>query len=163
ILSSKNQQLYKSTAAMSLQTFYHDPYDVFERSLKRFMDTAEQSLGNPIRNMMPNQISAKMDIFDTDKETIVHVELPGFKKEDISLNISEETSCLTLRGTSKRDESYNEGQLRCSERSYGSFTRTIRLPPGSEYDKVNAKFDDGVLEVKIPKSPTKANRQITIN
>ncbi|KAI0216574.1 hypothetical protein L0F63_006038 [Massospora cicadina] len=103
-----------------------------------------------------------MDVYENDKETVIHVELPGFKKEDISLDVSEENSCLTLRGTSKRNESFKEGQLRCSERSYGSFARTIRLPIGSEFAKVGAKFNDGILEINVPKNIARTKRHISI-
>ncbi|KAI0244449.1 hypothetical protein L0F63_002142 [Massospora cicadina] len=133
---------------MSLN-FYRDPTEPIETCLLKFLGADDQNI-------------SRMDVYENDKETVIHVELPGFKKEDISLDVSEENSCLTLRGTSKRNESFNEGQLRCSERSYGSFARTIRLPIGSEFDKVGAKFNDGILEINVPKNIARTKRQISI-
>ncbi|KAJ9048582.1 hypothetical protein DSO57_1033645 [Entomophthora muscae] len=143
---------------MSLQHFYQDPFESIERQLFKFVNSDKDF------KMLSSQsqFGTKLDVYETDKETIIHAELPGFKKEDITLDVSEEHHSLTLKGTKKRSESFDENQLRFSECSYGSFSRTIRLPPGSNFEKVSAKFDNGILEMTVPKDSAKGTRQISI-
>ncbi|KAJ9053278.1 hypothetical protein DSO57_1026021 [Entomophthora muscae] len=143
---------------MSLQLFYQDPFDSIERQLLKFVNS-----DNDFKKIAhQNSFGTKLDVYETDKETVIHAELPGFKKEDITIDASEEHHSLTLKGTKKRSETFDENQLRYSECSFGSFSRTIRLPPGSNFEKVSAKFDNGILEMSIPKDSAKVTRQITI-
>lgn len=79
----------------------------------------------------------------------INVELPGVKAEDVDVTVHENT--LMVRGE-KRAERKEEGKdFYFSERQYGSFQRTFRLPPDADSENVDASFVDGVLRVKIAK------------
>ncbi len=92
---------------------------------------------------------------------IVKAEIPGVKKEDVKVNISD--GSLTLEGERKQEkEEKREGYFH-SERSYGRFMRSIPLPEGAKTDQAAAQFKDGMLEVTIPVAEAKpAGRQVPI-
>ncbi|NBC96625.1 MAG: Hsp20 family protein [Deinococcus-Thermus bacterium] len=79
----------------------------------------------------------------------ITVELPGVSEEDIHLSVSDHV--LTLQGE-KRTEREEKGRTYYfTERAYGAFSRSFRLPPDADGDKVEAELKDGVLEITIPK------------
>ena len=89
----------------------------------------------------------------------VNVELPGVSLEDITIDVHENN--LTVHGEKKTEREEKGKTYFFSERTYGSFQRSFRLPANVDADKVSATFKDGVLSVSIPKSgppPEKARR-----
>lgn len=100
----------------------------------------------------------KIEVLRHNEELTVRAELPGLKKEDIKVELTEEA--LTLSGERKEEkEEKREGYYR-SERSYGSFYRRIPLPEGVHTDKVTATFNNGMLEVvlQVPKVELQTRR-----
>ena len=102
-----------------------------------------------------------VDVHESDKEYTVKAELPGVKKEEIGLDLHD--NALTISGETKQDERYKEGNTFVQERRYGSFSRTIALPNNIKSDAVSAKFNNGVLEVMIPKSEDAQPKRVTIS
>jgi HSP20 family protein len=93
-----------------------------------------------------------VDVVETDKEVKVTAELPGMEAEDVDVTVSHGT--LTLKGEKKEEhEEEGEGYYR-SERSYGSFQRSIPLPTTVETEQAEAAFEKGVLTVTFPKTVT---------
>ncbi len=77
------------------------------------------------------------------------------------INVDVHDNALTISGETKQDEKRTEGNVHIQERRYGSFTRSISLPPNVKPDDIVAKFENGLLELKLPKSaPT--GKKITI-
>ncbi|ORX90428.1 HSP20-like chaperone [Basidiobolus meristosporus CBS 931.73] len=105
--------------------------------------------------------SPSIDMHDTGKEVVLHAELPGVKKENISLDIH--GNSLVLSGETKINKEYEEGGSIYRERQFGNFSRTIPLPKDVDTEKVLANFSDGVLEVKIPKKEQAAPKKISIS
>jgi HSP20 family protein len=101
-----------------------------------------------------------VEIFDTGDALVVRAELPGVAKEDVQVEVHENT--LSLRGERKPDPSVKEGQYHRQERLYGPFQRTFRLPIQVDTAKVQATYRDGVLELTLPKSDAARPRRITI-
>jgi len=92
----------------------------------------------------------QVDVADTDKEIKVSVELPGLDDKDVEVSLTRET--LTIKGE-KREEKEEKGKdYYRSERSFGSFTRTIPLPFEIDAEKAAASFKKGVLTVNLPKT-----------
>ncbi|KAI7953851.1 hypothetical protein MJO28_006398 [Puccinia striiformis f. sp. tritici] len=103
----------------------------------------------------------KMDIVETEGSIVVTTELPGAKKEDISIDL--QNGCLSISGQTKASSEHSEGNVRISERSFGSFSRSIAVPQGLTHDQIKAGFKDGVLEVTVPKIvPNKESHKINI-
>ncbi|CAG8571398.1 7901_t:CDS:2 [Paraglomus occultum] len=102
-----------------------------------------------------------IDVHETDKEYIVNAELPGVKKEEINLDLRDHA--LVISGETKQDNKFKEGNVYVQERRYGSYSRTIGLPNNIKADAVSAKFNDGVLEVTIPKAEDAQPKKVQIS
>lgn len=111
----------------------------------------------PSINLLP------LDVAETETAFIVTADLPGFRKEDIALEI--ESGVLTIKGetkTEKEEESADGPKYHRRERRIESVTRSISLPEGVLEDKVTADLKDGVLTVTLPKAPAALARKIAI-
>ncbi len=102
-----------------------------------------------------------VDILETDGAFVVTADLPGLKKDDIDVSI--EDNVLTVSGERKFEKNEDEGTFRRVERSYGTFRRSFALPRGVDPSKVEAKFEDGVLTLNLPKSELAKSRKITVS
>ncbi|GBB84531.1 hypothetical protein RclHR1_01110016 [Rhizophagus clarus] len=109
-------------------------------------------------NVRSRQFPA-LEIHETEKEYIVNAELPGLTKDQISVDVHD--NILAISGEIKKDEKFQEGKTIIQERRYGSFSRSISLPPDVKTEEVTAKFENGVLEMKLPKS-SPAGKKINI-
>lgn len=92
--------------------------------------------------------SPKIDVFERDNRLVTRVDLPGMKKEDVSVEVTD--GHLTLSGERKHEEEEKKDNFYRSEREYGSFYRALPLPEGVKLEDVKATFSDGVLEVSVP-------------
>ena len=100
------------------------------------------------------------DIYETDKEIVLKVELPEMRKEDVRVTL--ENNVLTLRGERRFEAAVDRNNYRLIERRYGEFIRTFTMPAFVEGDQVVAEFKEGVLTVKLPKNPAAIHRQIQV-
>ncbi len=90
-----------------------------------------------------------MDIAESDDSLVLRTDLPGVKEDDVQIEVKD--GVLTISGE-RKDEHEEKGEdFHRVERSFGRFSRALSLPDGVDPDKVDAKFDNGVLEVRIPK------------
>ena len=96
------------------------------------------------------EVAPPVDIFEEGENVIVKAELPGMSKEDIHVTLTEDT--LTVSGEKKKEERVEKKDYQRLERSYGSFRRSFTLPVEVQNEKAAAKFKDGVLEIRVPKS-----------
>jgi HSP20 family protein len=102
-----------------------------------------------------------MDLVETEDDFVLRADLPGLDENDV--NIELEDNVLTISGQRKGEhEDRKEGYYRV-ERSSGSFSRSLTLPEGVDPEKVTARFDKGVLEVRIPKPEQRKPRKVTIS
>ena len=92
--------------------------------------------------------SPKIDVFERDNRLVTRVDLPGMKKEDVSVEVTD--GHLALSGERKREKEEKKDNFYRSEREYGSFYRAVPLPEGVKLEDVKATFSDGVLEVSVP-------------
>ena len=92
----------------------------------------------------------KVDIIQNETEIVVKADVPGVKKEDINVTVTEDT--ITLRGEVKSDYEDKKDNYFHSERFYGAYSRTLPLPALVDSDKASAKFAEGVLTITIPKA-----------
>ena len=90
----------------------------------------------------------KVDVFEKDNRLITKVDLPGMKKEDVKVEVTD--GRLALSGERKHESEEKKDTFYRSEREYGSFCRTVPLPEGVKLEDIKATFVDGVLEVSIP-------------
>lgn len=114
---------------------------VFEETWKRF-----ESLGP-----FAGRGGPKVDVAETDDTVEVTVELPGVDAKDLDLSLTE--TALTIKGERKSEREEKKKDYVLSERSWGSFVRTIPLPSAVAPDQADATFAKGVLTVTLPKAP----------
>jgi HSP20 family protein len=105
--------------------------------------------------------SPPVDIFETDEALVMKAELPGFSKDDISIEMKENT--LVVKGERKRDDEVKEGNYHRMERVYGAFQRSFLLPTTVDQEKVRASYKDGVLELRLPKVQAAQPKRIAVS
>ncbi|MGC8993240.1 MAG: Hsp20/alpha crystallin family protein [Candidatus Aenigmatarchaeota archaeon] len=133
--------------------------DIFEelarmrRRIDRLMKAAFGSLESEVE-------SFPVDISETENEIIVRADLPGFSKDEVSVNATENSIEISAEHKEKREEK-GEKFYRI-ERRVGSFKRVLSLPALVEPEKAKAKMKDGVLEVILPKKEKKKGKEIKV-
>lgn len=101
-----------------------------------------------------------VDIYDTQDTTVIKADLPGLKKEDITISI--EGDVLTLTGERTHDDEVKKENYYRRERAYGMFKREFTLPSTVDHEKIKADFKDGVLKIEVPKPEEKKPKTITV-
>ncbi|HWE49237.1 MAG TPA: Hsp20/alpha crystallin family protein [Bryobacteraceae bacterium] len=105
--------------------------------------------------------SPAIEVAEHDGNYVVHAELPGLKPEEVKVELRD--NALTIEGERQSQHEEKQGGVHRSERRYGRFYRSIPLPEGVNPDQVNARFDNGVLEITAPLPQGRSNtRQIPI-
>jgi HSP20 family protein len=89
-----------------------------------------------------------LDVFEKDEQLVARMDLPGMKLEDVTVELIEDR--LVISGQRKRETEEQHGDWYRSEREFGSFSRTIPVPPGVMAGDIKATFSAGVLEVIVP-------------
>jgi HSP20 family protein len=92
--------------------------------------------------------SPQVEVFESKGQIVVRADLPGLNKDDIKVDVTD--NVLTLQGERRQESEGEREGWYSSERSYGSFYRTIPLPEGVNAEEIQASFNNGVLEVKMP-------------
>jgi HSP20 family protein len=101
-----------------------------------------------------------LDVAETKDEIVVKAEVPGMDAKDIDISLSD--GLLTIKGEKKQEREEKEENYHLVERSYGAFTRSIRLPKEVQSDKISASYKNGVLKVTLPKSEEAKKKEIKI-
>ena len=102
-----------------------------------------------------------VDIYEVDGGLVLKAELPGMQREDIDVNI--ENNTLTIRGERKLDSAIKQESFHRVERSYGSFVRSFSLPTTVDAAKVAAEYKNGVLAITLPIREEAKPRTINVN
>jgi len=140
-------------------------FDPFLTRLDPFGDSFEDVFRRMLRPVRwevegaPAEI--KVDVEESDKAYTVKAEIPGVKKEDISVQI--DGNVVSISAEAKREKEVKEkGKLIRSERYYGSLMRSFSLGHDVNEAEANAKYADGVLELTLPKKTTVAAKKLTV-
>lgn len=111
--------------------------------------------------LLGGQWTPAVDVYDSKDNLLVKAELPGLTKDEIEVSIHDGN--LVLKGEKRKDTEIKEENYFKTERFYGSFFRTIPLPAAVDANKVDAKYQDGVLTLKLAKKEEAKPKQITID
>ena len=147
----QNRSLQRRTAYPSLFTF--SPFEVMRRLsdemfrsvLGSSQATAEQGLWAP-----------RIEAFQEGNEFLIRAELPGTNPDDVAVDVSEDA--VTISGERRQEHQERRGGAVISEISYGAFSRVVPLPDGVIADSATATFRDGVLEIRMPATPSEVTR-----
>ena len=111
--------------------------------------------GGRLRRWVP-----PMDLMEADEHLVLRADLPGLKRDDVDIEIKD--GVLTIAGERKAEQEKKADGFYRVERAYGSFSRAVSLPEGIDPDQVHAEFDNGVLEVRIPKPEERKPHRVEI-
>jgi HSP20 family protein len=101
-----------------------------------------------------NKFRPSADVVETDKGYEIEVSLPGIEKNDINIDVNEGT--LTISGERKLENEVEGKNYHMVETSYGSFSRSFRIPKLVDSSKIDASYKNGILKVDLPKDEKKA-------
>ena len=125
------------------------------RLINSFFDTPTPANGNAFRRWIP-----AMDLVQTESSYVLKADLPGLSESDVNIELDD--NVLTISGERKAEHTDRKAGYYRVERSYGSFRRSLTLPEGVDADAVKATFENGVLEITVPKPAHQAPRKVQI-
>lgn len=133
-----------------------DPFLDMDEFFNRFM------MRPLLREGMEIEPQIKMDVKEADGQYVVNAEIPGVNKDDIHVTV--EGNRVSISAEVKQEKETKEGErvIRC-ERSYGMASRSFTLADEVDQSKVQAKYNNGVLELTLPKKPGTARKEISIS
>jgi len=101
-----------------------------------------------------------LDLSETKNELVAKAEIPGVDPKDIDISLNNDI--LTVQGEKKQEKEEKDENYHFVERTYGAFTRSIRLPKDVQGDKIKASYKEGVLRIALPKSEDAKKKEIKI-
>ena len=128
----------------------NDPFSLFQREVNRAFDEVFRgfpAMGRGAAGL--GGFAPNLDVRETEQGLEVSAELPGMSEEDVDLRL--EGDLLTLSGEKKDERTQDQGGLHLTERSFGRFQRSFRLPYRPDPGQVQAQFDKGVLRIALPR------------
>jgi HSP20 family protein len=102
-----------------------------------------------------------MDVYEKEGNIIIELEAPGIKEEDLKIKV--EDGMLIINGERKFEKEDKKENYYRIERSYGSFSRSFSLPDNIEKDKIEARYENGLLKITLPKKPESQPKEIPVN
>lgn len=141
-----------------------EPYkglNLFSESFhKLFEDTAKTLSRFEVEDRAAGGWAPSVDVYETKDSYIVNADLPGIKKEDIEINLKDNT--LTVKGEKKYEAKSDKDNYVRVERKYGKFVRRFSLSDNVDTARIKATYKDGVLEIKIPKREEVAAKPVKV-
>lgn len=139
-----------------------NPFDELERFFERMSRQFDDSTGRWDWNQWsPRERSASMDLVEHDEEFVVTMDLPGFEKSEIDVQISDQTLHIDAEHSSEIDEA--ESNFIHHERSHKAVSRRVHFPDAVDADGVDATLSNGVLTVTVAKAePSESGQRIEI-
>ncbi|HNP94316.1 MAG TPA: Hsp20/alpha crystallin family protein [Cyclobacteriaceae bacterium] len=118
-----------------------------------FSSIIDKFFNESIQKSGMNTFVPKVDIIESEKAFELQVEVPGMNKEDFKIEVND--NYLTISGERKLSSEKKEKNFHSIETSYGTFTRSFTLPENVNADKIHAKYNNGILELTVPKDEKK--------
>ena len=143
------------------------PIRELEKELEEMERHFEDIFGRPFFPIAWRRVPAKrawsppLEVYEKEDEYVVRAELPGMKKDEIDVSVVEDT--LTIKGERKAEEEVKEENYYLCERCYGSFERSVTLPSAIDTEKIKASYENGVLEIRLPKVPAVKPKKVEIS
>ena len=130
-------------------------------TLREVMDRLfDDAFTRPISLRDGGWTSPAIDMYQTDDEVVVKAALPGFKADEVQINVTGDV--LILHGEMKHEEEKQDKAWHIREHRWGSFERSITLPTDVKADKAVADFENGVLTITLPKAEEVKPKTITV-
>jgi HSP20 family protein len=134
----------------------YQPLNILDE-IERFVSDIRESR-TPI--VYGTELHPRLDVYEEKDELVVRAELPGIQKEDVDISL--ENDCLTINGEKKQEEVSEEVTYYSCERCFGTYSRSVSLPFPVEGDKISATFENGLLEIRLPKAEEAKAKHIEV-
>jgi HSP20 family protein len=143
----------RSSMASTRRDDMPDPLVSLRRDLDRMFDDLFNNFGRGLRGSDADwrSVTPTIDVAEDDKQVVVTAELPELDEKDLEVTLSGDV--LTIRGEKRVEQEESKGGATHMDRRFGSFARSIRLPFEVRDEKVDARYDKGVLTIRVPKPP----------
>lgn len=129
----------------------------FNHLIDRFFNDSVSRSGGSVFSFVP-----KVDILEEEKAFEIQVAAPGMKKEDFKVDLND--NYLTISGERKLTREKKENLFQSLETQYGTFSRSFSLPDNVDASRINAKYENGILQITVPKDEKKVLKStITIS
>lgn len=125
------------------------------RDMDKFFDNFLTSVGTPDRDFVP-----ATEIVEAQNEYKLSMDLPGLSKDEVKIELNDNT--LTVSGERKKETHDEKGKVQRWEKSYGFFSRSFALPNTVNSEKIEAKYENGVLTLVLPKAKAVLPKKIDI-
>jgi HSP20 family protein len=137
-------------------------YDIYQtRRLDPFADVLKDFF-RPVRIDGATDVQLKMDVKEDDNNFTVHAEIPGVAKDDIQVTI--DGNQVSISAEMKKENEVKEGEsVLLTERYYGKVSRSFTVSSDIDESASQAKYDNGVLELVLPKKAATASKRLTVN
>ncbi len=137
---------------------FDEPFSSLQRSMNRLFEETFKDLPVSTADVSATLVPS-VDVKETDKAVEIQAELPGVDEKDVQVTYKD--GVLTIKGEKKAEKEETKGGYHLSERSYGSFFRSLTIDD-VDADKIEASFAKGVLKVTLPKAPAAESKTKTI-
>jgi HSP20 family protein len=127
-----------------------------QSEMSRLMNGMLEGNGRQSQNWVP-----ALDVWETPSEVVYAFDLPGIPEEQITIEVKDET--LTVSADREKTEETSENGFYRFERRYGTFARAVGLPQGVDPNTISARYENGVLEVRVPKPEQKKPKKIELS
>jgi HSP20 family protein len=147
--------------ALARWTPYRDMVTVRDEMNRVFNEVFRRGGATDESSWFSGAWTPPVDIYETDEALVLKAELPGFSKDEINIELKENT--LLIKGERKREDEVKEGNHHRMERVYGAFQRSFLLPTTVDQEKVKASYKDGILELRLPKVQAAQPKRIAVS
>ena len=143
---------------------FFDPFLNFRREVDHIFDSFLEGFG--ARSAAAGNgwlsLAPAVDVAKSEKELVITAEMPGVSEKDVEVTLTDDL--LTIKGEKKAEREQKDGNYTYAERRYGSFSRSVWLPFQAGDVEIDAKYDKGVLTIRVPKpaDAQKAARRIEV-
>ena len=127
-----------------------------QTEMSRWMNGLLEGNGRNTQNWVP-----ALDVWETPGEVVYAFDLPGISENAITIEVKDDT--LTVSAEREKTEETDENGFYRFERRYGTFARAVGLPQGVDQEQINARYDNGVLEIRVPKPEEQKPRKIELS
>ena len=128
----------------------------FQNEMSRWMNGLFEGTGRATQNWVP-----PLDVWETPTEVVYAFDLPGIPEEKISIEVKDDT--LTVSAEREQVEETSDDGFYRFERRHGSFARAVGLPQGVDQDRIAARYENGVLEIRAPKPEEQQPKKIALS
>ena len=142
-------QLTRRTPNRTVRDLQREVDSIFDQFFGRGSDEETSAVWAP-----------RTDLSETDDAYRIRLDVPGMEKDDITINLQNNT--LTVRGERGSEQTTEDEEYVRVERAFGTFHRTFTLPDAVDAENIEAAYDDGVLTIHVPKTEKNTRRQIEI-